>query len=51
MKPDAKLCSELLDGLGLRKPNRQTARSLSALADRVQEALDGKRDEYGTRTS
>ena len=28
IKPDAKLCGELLDGLGLRRPNRQTVKAL-----------------------
>ena len=50
IKPDARLCSELLDGLGLRKPNRQTAKALSALADDMQEAMEHKRVGHGTRT-
>lgn len=50
IKPDARLCSELLGGLGLRRPNRQTAKALSILADGVQEALEGKRGNHGTRT-
>lgn len=50
IKSDARLCSELLGGLGLRRPNRQSAKALSILADGVQEALEGKRGDHGTRT-
>ena len=39
IKPDAKLCSELLEGLGLRKPNRTNAKAIATLADLIQEAL------------
>ena len=50
VKPDAKLCGELLDGLGLRRPNRQTVKALAALTDELQESLEGKRVKHGTRT-
>lgn len=50
VKPDARLCGELLDGLGLRKPNRQTTKALSALADDMQEAMEHKRVGHGTWT-
>ena len=50
VRPDARLCGELLDGLGLRRPNRQTAKALAILADGVQEALEGKQGDHGTRT-
>ena len=39
---DAKLCSELLEGLGLRKPNRANAKAIATLADLIQEALGEK---------
>ena len=50
VKPDAKLCGELLDGLGLRRPNRQTVKALAVLTDELQESLEGKRVKHGTRT-
>ena len=41
-------CGELLDGLGLRRPNRQTVKTLAALTDELQEPLEGKRVKHGT---
>lgn len=49
VKPDAKLCSELLEGLGLRKPNRATAKAIAVLADRVQELIGMRQVYHGTR--
>lgn len=46
---DAKLCSELLEGLGLRKPNRANAKAIATLADLIQEALGEKSVNHGTR--
>ena len=46
---DAKLCSELLEGLGLRKPNRANAKAIATLADLIQEALEEKSVNHGTR--
>ena len=48
---DAKLCSELLEGLGLRKPNRANAKAIATLADLIQEALEEKSVNHGTRTA
>lgn len=46
---DAKLCSELLEGLGLRKPNRANAKAIATLADLIQETLGEKSVDHGTR--
>lgn len=46
---DAKLCSELLEGLGLRKPNRANAKAIATLADLIQKALEEKSVNHGTR--
>ena len=46
---DAKLCSELLEGLGLRKPNRANAKAIATLADLIQKALGEKSVNHGTR--
>lgn len=51
IKPDAKLCSELLEGLGLRKPNRTNAKAIATLADLIQEALGEKSISHGTRAT
>ena len=51
IKPDAKLCSELLEGLGLRKPNRTNAKAIATLADLIQEALEEKSISHGTRAT
>ena len=51
IKPDAKLCSELLEGLGLRKPNRTNAKAIATLADLIQEALGEKSIGHGTRAT
>lgn len=48
---DAKLCSELLEGLGLRKPNRANAKAIATLADLIQEALGEKSVNHGTRSA
>ena len=48
---DAKLCSELLEGLGLRKPNRANAKAIATLADLIQKALEEKSVNHGTRTA
>ena len=51
IRPDGKLCSALLEGLGLRKPNTTMRKALERLADRVQERRGGKRADHGTRPS
>lgn len=51
IKPDAKLCSELLEGLGLRKPNRTNAKAIATLADLIQEELGEKSISHGTRAT
>ena len=51
IKPDAKLCSELLEGLGLRKPNRTNAKAIATLVDLIQEALGEKSIGHGTRAT
>ena len=51
IKPDAKLCSELLEGLGLRTPNRTNAKAIATLADLIQEALGEKSISHGTRAT
>lgn len=50
MQPDAHLCSEQLEGLGLRNPNKSTAKAIRTCVDFILEQLENKRGKHGTRS-
>lgn len=50
IQPDARLCSEQLEGLGLRNPNRSTAKAIRTCTDFILEQLENKRRKHGTRS-
>ncbi len=50
IQPDPHLCSEQLEGLGLRNPNKSTAKAIRTCTDFVLEQLENKRGKHGTRS-
>lgn len=50
IQPDAHLCSEQLEGLGLRNPNKSTAKAIRTCVDFILEQLENKRGKHETRS-
>lgn len=50
IQPDAHLCSEQLEGLGLRNPNKSTTKAIRTCVGFILEQLENKRGKHGTRS-